>query len=270
MVIAELCQNHNGDVTLLKEMTLSAIEAGARAVKIQTFFACDLTENFQFDRDRMKNLELDWQAHQEFFDICKNAKVIPITSVYSAKYMPYLHDIGFKYVKIGSAQARDKQLILKYISTGFSVIVSTGGNNLSDIPAIGPLAGILHCVSLYPHHWSQSNLNRLYDIRKRWPNTSFGFSDHSDPISNDWAIASKLAMAMGSTWIERHYTMLPRDETKDGPVSITYDQLKILCQIDALSLHEKIKLLPPQLFFYPQTDNELNNIKNYEGRWIKD
>ena len=266
MVIAEFCANHKGDRSILREMVNTARSCGAHFAKIQTFYATDLSAGWGETFSRVKQAELSVQDHVDFVRWCKDADIKPMTSVYSWKYAEMLRDAGFEYIKIGSAQALDVDLIRRYIMAGFKVIMSTGGWLLSEIPKINGLYGVLHCVSQYPTPFNKCNLSRMIKIRQKWGKLTehVGFSDHTDPVKHGVA-ASCAAIALGATLIERHFTILDRSETKDGPVSIDKHQLKALCDYekDPFSHSEFGHLL-----CYPDPE-EANLIKRYTERWIK-
>lgn len=269
MIIAELCQNHNGDSGLLYEMVMRSAEAGARFCKIQSFFAEDLSDEWKTkDYDRLKNLELNWDQHASFVEWCKQAGVTPMTSVYTFRYAEKLYHAGFRHIKIGSAQASNEDLIRRYLVLSFKVFVSTGGQDLSSLPHVGPLEGVFHCVSKYPHSPWEADLTRMLETRKYWLHTAMGFSDHSDPLSSGWADASKAALFLGASYVERHFTMLPRDQTKDGPVSVDLAQLKELCAWDQLSQEERLeKEAWLGLLRCPKTTEERELIYRYQSRW---
>jgi N,N'-diacetyllegionaminate synthase len=267
-VISELCQNHNGDMKLLKDMVQASAEAGAAFAKIQSFFADDLSPDWRHDYDRLKKLELNWDQHAKFVEWCKEAKILPMTSAYTYQYAPKLWECGFRHIKIGSAQAWDADLIQTYVEMGFQVLISTGGRSLASIPKIWPVMGWLHCVSAYPADPWKANLIRMLDIRKVFPSCAYGLSDHTDPTHIHAELPAIYAMLMGAKYLEKHFTMLPREATKDGSVSITSDQLRTLCSFGKLSLDEKLERSPNLgLFVYPQLDDEIVRIAKYEGRW---
>lgn len=269
MIIAELCQNHLGKPDLLREMVAKAAEAGCAYAKIQTFFADDLSPEWRHEYDRLKSLELDWDTHAKFVQWCKEFQITPMTSVYTLDYAQQLHEAGFKYIKIGSAQACNEDLIRTYIGLGFKVLLSTGGHKILDIPKVGPLTGIFHCVSKYPHMPEEANLLRMLEFRKWYGmGTPLGFSDHTDPLDPGWYQPSKLALFMGATFIERHFTILDRDQTKDGKVSVDFEQLKELNRWDRLAQTERLEEVGELgMLSYPQSQDELDLIARYEKRW---
>lgn len=268
MIIVEGCQNHQGNMDLLKKMVESAAQNGGKFFKIQSFFAEDLTPQWRDEYDRIKALELNWDQHREFVKVCESFGIIPMTSVYTTRYLEILGQCGFKYVKIGSPQVTDQELIQMYIAAGFKVIISTGGHKLSDIPRWGPLAGVLHCVSKYPTQPYEANLSRMLEIKRYWPGVAYGFSSHIDPGTNDWDLPLKLASYLGATYLECHFTLSDRDKTKDGPVSIEPWQLKELYKFETLSREEQLEIYPwLGLIAKEQDQKELDLIKKYKTRW---
>jgi N,N'-diacetyllegionaminate synthase len=271
MIIAELSHNHKGDPLILKEMVEKAAAAGGTFCKIQSFFAEDLdTSNprWAMDYDRVKCSELNWDLQATFVEWCKEKGMIPMTTIYDAKYLPMLSKAGFGWIKIGSPQVMDQNLVKTCIATGFKVIISTGGHDLRDIPKFGPISGVLHCQSEYPTHPHKANLARMLEIKHLWPRTAIGYSSHIDPSHEDWHIPLKLASYLGASYIEVHFSILPRSETKDGPVSLTNWQLKQIADFDKLDHTEKLREYPWFGFFKAmQSGAEFELIKEYKTRW---
>ncbi len=269
LIISELCQNHLGNISTLRDMVAKSAEAGAEFAKIQTFFANDCL--WADDRERLKKLELSWPAHQAFVAACKRNGIKPMTSVYTFSYANELWDLGFRYIKIGSAQNHDEGMIKKYAEKGFKIIVSTGGTDLSNIARVNPCFGVLHCVSEYPHSPYKANISRMLDISKFFFDGSIiGLSDHADPKHDAWDLPSKLAMYLGAGLIEKHFTVLSRSKTKDGPVSITLPQLKELVRYSRLTTEEMLEENPEfGLYSYPSSNDESDLIDKYRSRWVK-
>lgn len=275
-IIAELCQNHNGDVFLLKEMVFQAKEAGAEFAKIQTFFADDLTDEWKWDYDRLKKVELSWEAHAAFIGWCREADIKPMTSVYSFKYAETLNALGFRHIKIGSAQCLNEDLISRYSLAGFRMFISTGGVELSKIKRlVGPTECVMHCVSKYPSEPQECNILRMLDIPKYWgPSIAYGFSDHTDPCHPCGDRPTKIAIALGAKFIEKHFTILDRWKTKDGNVSIRKETLAFLSQFmkdpwktDATFMQS---MADWGLLKTDQSEKEKQLIQKYQGRWKQD
>jgi len=231
-----------------------AASAGAWGAKIQTFFADDLGDNWQHKYEHYKSLELSWDDHNFFVSRCYNSGLVPLTTIYDAKYLTQLYECGFRNIKIGSAEATREHLIRQAIMNKMEVIVSTGGRAVDEIPNLPGIHSYMHCVSSYPGKVHEADLGRIFELRQRFPKRAIGFSDHTDPIPDNGHLPSFVASALGAQYIEKHFTLLPREEVKDGPVSIYIDQLKRLCAFDDLTPQEKFDYLG---------DVPLNIIHNY-------
>ena len=268
MIIAEFCGNHLGSRDRLKEMVQVAAQAGANFAKIQSFFADDLAPEWDHDYTRTKSLEIDWPTHSLFVKWCEESGITPMTTVYTLDYADKLWASGFKWVKIGSPQAMDEALISGYVHLGFQVIVSTGGHKLAELPRIHPLAGVLHCVSKYPLRAYEANLLRMLELKKYFIAASIGFSSHIDPLDPECLNVLWAASFLGASFIEVHFTLLPRNETKDGHVSLDTQQLAKLCEYDRLSFEQKLSSAPKWgALSFPQCQEEMDLIKRYAGRW---
>lgn len=266
-IIAELCQNHGGDPDLLIKMVTEFSRAGAWACKIQSFFGKDLNPMWPDDeKRRLESLELDWGIHKAFVSECKSNNVVPITSVYTYKYADKIQEAGFEWVKIGSGQAKETGLIQAYKALGFKVLVSTGGNLISDIPVVYPVEGVFHCVSKYPHKSTECNLSRMIKLGIKWK-APMGFSDHSDPESPAWANGFKLAHFLGAEFYERHCTTLSRSATKDGKVSIKPEQMAFLSDWLKSDIRKGMDSDLFGIFVKDHDQKELDLIANYATRW---
>lgn len=269
-IIAELCQNHKGDIGILKRMVWKAVEAGATYAKIQTIFAEDLTNRERFEegvRDgdvvkvikrpyapeyaRLKPMDLDRKAHEIFLNECQAAGIKPLTTIFARSRIPFVHKLGFKEVKVASYDCASIPMLrdLKerfqhlYISTGatFDNEVKRAAKTLSDHSF-----SFLHCVTIYPTPLRELNPTRMNYLRKF--TNEVGFSDHT-LVERDGLKASVVAIALGAQVVERHFTVLDRSLTKDGPLSIDPKQLKQLVEISKMSqaeLEEYIKRNIPE------------------------
>jgi sialic acid synthase SpsE len=278
-VIAELCQNHGGDIDTVKRMVDEAAACGAQFVKIQSFFADDLNPdwpNYYAEYERLADLQLSWSNHHRFVEHCYNSGIVPMTSVYTDKYLGHLKDIGFNYIKLGSAQAIDGWgLSHKYINAGFKVIGSTGGYDFVRANFHKEASAYLHCVSKYPHSAYESDISRMLSL-KYFLHTyigdgiDVGLSDHSDPrCAATWDMASKLAMSLGASYLERHFMLPGQENMKDSCVSVYPEQLKDLCDF-AIADEETRKEQVRDwfgLFYSPKTQSEKDLINTYTKRW---
>ena len=260
-IITELCQNHNGDKILLQEMIHAAAENGADIVKIQTIRSKELTHRPRFDDgiidngiikaikrpyqsefERLKKLDLTIEDEEWFIKECLNFGVSPMTTVFTKTGLKEIKDLGYEAIKIASYDCASFSL-LKEVKKHFSkIFVSTGSTYDNEIEkAANILNGadyeFLHCVTIYPTPLDELHLSRINYLRKF--TSKVGYSDHSH-VKNTGIIASKIALALGASCIERHFTILKDDQTKDGPVSIRPQELKELSNFNKLNRFEKV------------------------------
>lgn len=260
-IIAECCQNHNGDMSILEEMVHRAAEAGATYVKIQSMRATEeLTHRERFDsgseRDgitevikrpyaaelaRLAPLDLSDEQHAQFVDFCRAAGVKPMTTVFTRGRIPFVASLGFDTIKVASFDCSSFPLLRELRAAGsHRIIVSTGvtfDHEIEEAIRIlsdGPVA-VLHCVSIYPTPLAQAHLNRLAYLRTMCG--VVGLSDHSNP-EIDGLKMSATALMLGVDIIERHFTVLPKDQTRDGPVSVNPQQLADLVSLSRLDKAE--------------------------------
>jgi N-acetylneuraminate synthase len=229
-VIAEAGVNHNGDLKLARALIDVAVEAGADAVKFQTFQADRLvipgTLKAEYQRrntgdsesqfEMLQRLELSAAAHRELQSYCHERGIIFLSTPFDEFAVDLLDELGVPAFKISSGDLTNSPLLEHAASKGKPVILSTGMSELSElIEAVSVLntAGcenpvLLHCVSNYPAAPAEVNLRAMQTMRSAF-DVPVGFSDHTEGI--DVALA---AVAMGACVIEKHFTL---DRTLPGP-----------------------------------------------------
>lgn len=295
--IAEFCQNHNGDTVLLEEMVHAAAESGARVGKIQTIFADNLTYRpkfetgvtvngeqevikrpYQQEYDRLKGLELDFNAHATFVELCGTHGLDPMTTCFAREHVKPIKEAGFRRVKVASYDCSSYAMLRELAAEFDELVVSTGATYDDEIiTASRVLEGhphaLLHCVTIYPTPLEQVHLSRLEFLRSICDRV--GFSDHS-LVERDGITAAKAACYAGASIIERHFTMLEPDKTKDGPVSVGPELVRDLVRFDALDRTEQLEELNEQ---HPKwkkctgqynrslSPEELKNRDYYKGRF---
>ncbi|MCC6133384.1 MAG: N-acetylneuraminate synthase family protein [Acidobacteria bacterium] len=248
ILIAECCQNHNGSREVLKRMIHAAAENGADYVKIQTIRSRELTHRQRFEEgefepdgtiraikrpfqpevDRLSKLDLSAQDEEWFVRECWRAGVAPMTTVFTRSGVREVRDLGFEAVKVASYDCRSYPLLGDLKKWWKTIFVSTGATFDDEIErAAKELAGsdfsFLHCVTIYPTPLADLNLRRMNFLRRF--TSKVGFSDHTKP-SDSGLRATKAAVALGASCVERHFTVLGPNESKDGPVSVTAAQLR--------------------------------------------
>jgi N,N'-diacetyllegionaminate synthase len=266
-VIAEFCQNHNGDVAILKDLIWAAAEAGATYAKIQSMLAADIPKRKRFEEgtwdgevqtaikrpyqdeyDRLKPLDLTDEHHHWFIEECAQAGIKPLTTIFSRSRIPFIASLGWAAVKVASYDCGSLPM-LRELKQHFShLYISTGATFDPEIEAAADLLGdhsfsLLQCVTIYPTPLDEMHLARLDYLRQFTP--SVGFSDHS-LVARDGITASVAAMAAGADVVERHFTVLKPDESRDGPVSINPEQLTELVNFS--------KMEAAELLDYAQTE----------------
>ncbi len=241
-VIAEFCQNHRGDRHILHDMIWSAAEAGADYAKIQSIRVGDLTfrerfeeghtvdgvvrcirRPFQPEHDRLQPLDLDDETHAWFIEECGRARIRPLTTAFTRGQIPFLAGLGWKAIKVASYDCASYPMLQELRDRFDHLFVSTGATYDGEIEQAAAILSrgtftYLHCVTIYPTPLDQLHLARLQYLKTFTP--SVGFSDHT-LVARDGLDASIAAMASGADVVERHFTILPADATKDGPVSLT-------------------------------------------------
>lgn len=250
-VIAEFCQNFNGDKGLLEDMVAAAAEAGADYAKIQAIFADDLTHRIRFDEGlieggevrcirrpyadeyrRLKPLEFPFELYGWFMDICAKSSIRPLVSVFTTAQIPILQKLGLREVKVASYDCASPVLLSGLRDAFDHIYLSTGASWDREIAQAADLLrgssySLLHCVTVYPTPLRELHLSRIKHLNKF--TSSVGFSDHSP--RKEGVVASVAALAAGADVLERHFSVLPETETKDGPVSVGPDDLARLCEL---------------------------------------
>ena len=302
-IIVEICQNHNGDRELLKQMIHSAKENGADAVKGQIIFSNDLAPRERFDEgweehngvkktikrpylaeyERMKTLDLEEADYKFFVEECNRVGVTPILTVFSRNRIPLAASLpykGEKTVKVASYDCGSYQMISELAERFDHLIVSTGASFDDEIKKTAELLKsknkkftFLHCVTSYPNTATMANLARLEWLRQFTP--SVGWSDHS-LIARDGIKMAKVAVMLGADYVERHFTVLAADQTKDGPVSINPAQLKELSSFAKLLQEEQKSIVAKEIPEWKtmlglaerdMTHTEMLNRDYYRGRF---
>ena len=261
-IIAELCQNHNGDIKIVEEMVHAASEAGAEIVKIQSMHSDDLTHRDRFDEgvkindeiksikrpykseyERLKKLDLNEEQHFMFLDFCKKFKVQPMTTIFSRSKLKFLESLDMDIIKVSSFDCASHKMIEELADSKFNeIIVSTGCTFDNEIKKTCEVLNkknkkfsLLHCVSIYPTPLEDVHLNRIDFLREL--NQDVGLSEHSN-YDKDGLKTSIASLLYNIKYIERHFTILPKDQTKDGVVSLDPTQLKELCDFTKKSKQE--------------------------------
>ena len=264
-LIVEVCQNHNGSREYLREMVEVAAKNGADIVKMQSIWSSDVTKRERFEEGeigpdgamaaikrpydaevkRLSKLDLTLDDHQFFIDTCNEYGVLPMTTIFARHRVPEVAALPWpgRWIKVASYDCASGPFLRELAQHFDNFIISTGATYDEEIAKTASLMqelekhfAFLHCVTSYPNTLEICNLSRMEWLRQHAPEV--GWSDHTK-VADSGLCAAKVAIMLGANYIERHFTVLPADQTKDGPISITPELLKELSEFRALSKEEQ-------------------------------
>ena len=244
-IIAEAGVNHNGDMELAYKLIDAAAEAGADAVKFQSFVTEDLvTAEAQKARYQvettgqnggqfamLKKLELSGEQQAELKAYCDKANILFLCTPYEEKSADLLERIGVAAYKIASTDTSNIPFLRYLARKDIPVILSTGMSSLGEVEEsvnelrLQGLDGkiiILQCTSEYPAPVKDINLRAMKTMELAF-GCPVGFSDHTPGIG-----ASPWAVATGACVVEKHFTLDRNMEGPDHRASIEPDELKEL------------------------------------------
>lgn len=241
-IIAEAGVNHNGSIELAKKLIDKAKEAGADAVKFQSFkaeklvtknarkakYQEDVTGKEENQFQMIKKLELDYERHEELINYCKSKDIMFLSSPFDLESIDLLNDLELELFKIPSGEITNLPYLRKIGVCKKRVILSTGMSTLGDIESALEILRkngttditVLHCNTEYPTPMKDVNLLAMNTIKHAFK-VDVGYSDHTLGIEIPIA-----AVALGATVIEKHFTL---DKTMEGPdhkASLEPDELK--------------------------------------------
>ena len=254
-IIAEAGVNHNGNVDLAKQLVDAAVEAGADAVKFQTFKAAELisvaapkadyqratTGNAEQQLEMVRRLEMTEDMTRSLADYAAMRKIIFLSTGFDEGSVDLLDAIGVPAFKVGSGDITALPLLEFIGRKRKPVVLSTGMSYLEEVRravetlvASGcPEVALLHCVSGYPVDPNAANLRVIQTLKDTFK-VPVGFSDHS--LGTELSI---VAVALGANIIEKHITL---DTSLPGPdhrASLTPEAFK--------SMVRSIRLVEPSL-----------------------
>ena len=215
-IIAEAEINHNGDVETAKHLVDAAEHCGADYVKFQCFTADAFIAPGSGFLPIFKERQLGLEDFREIRNHAADKNVIMISTASDLTGLAMIVELDLPLIKIGSTNIDNIPLLEAIAETGKPVILSTGASTLGEIErAISILSRgtdditLLHCTVQYPSDDSNLNLRALGTMATVFPNCGIGYSDHSVGT-----IAGPLAVALGATWLEKHFTL---DNAMEGP-----------------------------------------------------
>ena len=228
-VIAEAGVNHDGDLEQARRLVDVAADAGADAVKFQTFVAERLvspdapkaayqeeTDEADTQYEMLRRLELPESAHHDLIDYCRRRGIQFLSTPFDPTSASFLDDLGLPAIKLGSGELDNLPLLKHVAGFGRPMLVSTGMGTLSEVEtaletirtAGDPPVALFHCTSAYPTPLEDVNLRAMQTMDERF-DVPVGYSDHTTAVETP-----AFAVAAGARLVEKHFTL---DRTLPGP-----------------------------------------------------
>lgn len=221
-VIAEVGQNHQGDVNLALEYIKIFSELGADAIKFQMRDIDFLFDEKALSRpyfsensfantygEHRKKLELSLDDFKKIQQQCHNFKVKFMCTPFEENSLNQLINIGVEIIKISSFDLGNSPFLEKIAKTNLPIVMSTGGGDddqidksISLIKQFNNNISILHCVSEYPCEYHKLGLEKIKILKEKYPDLVIGSSDHFNGI-----LSGPVAFLQGARVFEKHVTL---------------------------------------------------------------
>lgn len=247
-VIAEMSGNHNQSLERALEIVEAAAQSGVHGLKIQTYTAdtmtLDMSEGEFFINDTQslwqgtslyqlyQQAYTPWEWHKTIFDRCQELGMIGFSTPFDATAVDFLESLDVPCYKIASFENTDLPLIRKVASTGKPLIISTGMASIAELDETVRTAReagcqdliLLKCTSTYPASPENTNLMTIPHLRDLF-DVQVGLSDHTLGIG-----AAVASVALGTTFIEKHFTLSRADGGVDAAFSMEPHEMKQLVE----------------------------------------
>ena len=234
-VIAEIGNNHQGNLAKCKEMFRMAAECGANAVKLQKRNNKSLYTNAAFNKpyDHENSFGLTYGEHREFLEFGKYEYVILkeyaqelgitfFSTPFDFSSADFLKELDMPAYKIASGDLKNIPLIKHIATFQKPMIISTGGATIEDVQraynAVMPINQqlcILQCTASYPANFEELDLSVINTYQEKFPDIIVGLSSHDNGIA--MAVA---AYVLGANIIEKHFTLNRAMKGTDHPFSL--------------------------------------------------
>ena len=241
-IIAEAGVNHNGSLELAKRLIEAAADAGADAVKFQTFVAEEVvsinapkaeyqkqaTDASESQYEMIKKLELSREAHKELMEYAKNKNIMFLSTPFDERSVDLLVELGVPLIKISSGEITNHPFLRYIAKKDLPIILSTGMATLEEVrEAVSVIKKtgcndltLLHCTSNYPALFEDCNLRAMKTMADAFK-IPVGYSDHTPGRVVPVAVA-----ALGACVIEKHFTLDKNLPGPDHKASLDPDELK--------------------------------------------
>ena len=255
-VIAEIGANHNGDMELARRLVDAAQEAGADAVKFQSWSKDSLISRPEYARNTryakldpsaltleqaVERYQLTPDQHREMAAYCRQREITFFSSCFSAREVELLESLDVPAYKVASMDVNHLPLLDIVAATRKPVVLSTGMATMGEIEralarlrrgGAGPVV-LLHCVSIYPCPPQEVNLRNIPMLLHAF-GVPVGFSDHTAGVAVPLA-----AVALGACIIEKHFTIDKTLEGWDHAISADPSELAAIVQ-GVRAVHEAL------------------------------
>jgi len=243
-IIAELSANHGGSLDRAKLCIREAAKCGISAVKIQTYTPDTMTirsdkKDFFISDGLWKGSQLydlyqkaytPFEWHKELFECARNENITLISTPFDESAVDLLEELNVPAYKIASFEIVDIPLIEYIAKKNKPILLSTGMASIEEIEdAVSSIRRIndvdillFHCISSYPTPSSESNLNNIKFLKKKF-GVHVGLSDHT--ISN---LSATVAIGLGAVAIEKHFKLNDEECGPDASFSLNINQLSNL------------------------------------------
>jgi N-acetylneuraminate synthase len=245
-IIAEMSCNHNQSFDRAIRIVEAAANAGAHAIKLQTYtpdtMTLDLDKNEFYISDKSsplkdrslydlyKEAQTPWDWHKPIFDRAREIGLIAFSTPFDDTAVDFLEDLNVPCYKIASFENTDIPLIRKVASTGKPMIISTGMASIAELEETVRTARkngchdiiLLKCTSTYPAIPNNANIATIPHMQKFF-DCEVGLSDHTMGIG-----ASVASIALGATVIEKHFTLKRSEGGVDATFSLEPEEMRNL------------------------------------------
>lgn len=227
VIIAEIGENHVGDWDRARQMVQEAARAGADIVKFQSYRGKDIAPDDP-EKEWFGRVELPDALHFELRDLARQCGVEFLSTPFTLERAQFLcEQVGLTSLKIASSEMlnfplldyADRRVKKVYLSTGMASIdeIRESAGHLTHVEELT----ILHCVTQYPLRDEDAHLKAILVLQEMFPSCRIGYSDHTIGTA-----ASVLAVALGASVIEKHFTLDKSLPGTDHVLSVTPEELK--------------------------------------------
>jgi N-acetylneuraminate synthase len=260
-IIAEIGSNHNGDMDLCRRLIDSAADAGAHAVKFQSWTESSLIAKEEFDRnteysdkkkhfgslrEMVKAYQFTAEQHMEAHSYCKQRGIAFCSTPFSKEEADLLEKLDVPFFKIASMDIVHLPLLAYVARKQRPMIIATGMATLAEIEqAVETVRNegneqivLLHCISIYPPDYDMIHLRNMEMMQQAF-DVPVGFSDHSLGTAIPLA-----AIALGASVIEKHFTLDKEMPGWDHSISANPGELRTIVEegrnvFDSLGSHRR-------------------------------